>query len=475
MSVTPDFIDNFRNQKILVVEPFFYTPHVETGMEISETLAANNEITYIGPDALNSVTDETYKVTSRLLIKLSRKRNVSAFLSDAVKKMTRGEVTDLIAKFDPVDLSMIIFSGDVENAMFEDFDVGMGIRSSLLSLTRDTSVALSDHKDYALALAHDAVKHYQLTKDLIRAHRFDSVLLFNGRLAPVRAIRRACETSGVRYLVHERGSSIGKYAIYDGATPHQPAPYRNWADAWWRASDDPDRDAHNYLGKRRHGVATSWYAFNRKQRPGALPPKTGRKRITFFTSSEDELAAIGDELKADTPFCDQITAIRSLGEACREKGYEFIIRFHPNTSSTETALLQAAGEIGEVVCAPSSPVDSYALVDSSDIVFTQNSSIGIEAASTGKSVFYMGRNLFEHCRSVRRIKTDIDLSESLKIFGDNDPQDALKYANFLGNHGIDYRYYKPHGIISGTYRGKDLNAPLAKLRELKLHLTRGGP
>ena len=59
-------------------------------------------------------------------------------------------------------------------------------------------------------------------------------------------------------------------------------------------------------------------------------------------------------------------------------------------------------------------------------------------------------------------------------FDDIDPNDALKYANFLGAHGIDHKHYKPHGIVSGTYRGRDLNAPLAMLRDLKLRLTRGG-
>ena len=55
-----------------------------------------------------------------------------------------------------------------------------------------------------------------------------------------------------------------------------------------------------------------------------------------------------------------------------------------------------------------------------------------------------------------------------------DPNDALKYANFLGADGIDHKHYKPPGIVSGTYRGRDLNAPLAMLRDLKLRLTRGG-
>lgn len=476
MSLTPEFLWDCRGQKILVIEPFFYTPHVETGMELAEVLSEHNDVAYIGPDRLRCVTDETYRFSSRLLINCSRKRNVSSYLADSVRKYARAEIEELKGKLRVRDPSRFIDLNDPNfgDAMFENFDIGMGIRSSLLSLTRDTSVDPGDHADYALALARDAVFLYQMTKELLRAEAFDIVVLFNGRLAPVRAIRRACEASGTRYLVHERGSSSGKFAIFDCATPHQPAGYRQWADTWWHAVDDPVRNAADFLGKRRRGIATSWFSFTRKQVPNHCPPRSHRKRIAFFTSSEDELAAIGDELRTDSRFCDQAVAVRSVGSACRERGFEFVVRFHPNTPATATELMRTANEASQTVCGPSSEVDSYALIDSSDIVFTQNSTIGIEAASTGKPVYYTGRNIFEHCTSVRRIMTDGDLGQALDSFDDIDPNDALKYANFLGAHGIDHKHYKPHGIVSGTYRGRDLNAPLAMLRDLKLRLTRGG-
>jgi hypothetical protein len=55
-----------------------------------------------------------------------------------------------------------------------------------------------------------------------------------------------------------------------------------------------------------------------------------------------------------------------------------------------------------------------------------------------------------------------------------DPIDALRYANYFGEHGIRYRYFEPRGFLSGTYRGCDLNGPLSALRDFRLRLTRGG-
>lgn len=476
MSMTPEQLYDCRGQNILVLEPFYYTPHLETGLEIAEILAQENKVTYVGPDILKCTTDETYKFTARALIALSRKRHASRFLSPDAGSISAEEIAAVRRDIDPVDVNALLVgeTNDIKSVMYGNFDLGMGVISSLLSLTRDTRVDFNDHRDYALELARDAVMLYRLTTALIRSKRIDTVVLFNGRVAPVRAIRRACEAAGTRYLIHERGSSTDKYAVYDCATPHQPKGYRDWADAWWRAVDDPARNARNFLEKRRRGIPTSWYSYIGKQVQGRIPEKTDRTRVVFYTSSEDELAAIGDELTADTPFCDQGLSIRSVAAACRERDFELIVRFHPNTSDKEAALIRTAEEVADVVCLPSSDVDSYALMDTSDIVFTHNSTVGIEAATTGKPVFYTGRSIFECCTSVRRIMADGDISEALTPLAGLDPLDALKYANFMGTHGIPYRYYQPRGIVSGSYKGKDLNAPLAQLRDLKLRLTRGG-
>lgn len=476
MSLTPDFLESCRGQEILIVEPFFYTPHLETGLELAERLSLHNNVSYVGPDILRCVTDETFRITSRILIELSRKRKATSYLSGAVRKYTRGQLADFRNKLAVPNVEGIVdlASPDLLAMKFEHFDVGMGILSSLLSLTRDIDVQPSRYADYALALAKDAMLLYKLTEYLVEAGSIDLVVLFNGRLASVRAIRRACEATGTRYLVHERGSSKGKFALFDCATPHQPEGYRRWTDTWWTATNDPESVARAFLARRRLGGASSWYSFTGKQQRGNCPPRSGRKRVAFFTSSEDELAAIGDELRPDSPFCDQARAIRAVGAACRERGHEYVVRFHPNTPGGASAVLTAARDSSEMVFAPDSSVDTYALIDSSDLVFTQNSTVGIEAAASGKPAFYCGRNIYEHCRAVRRIVSDSDLVNAMETEGAYETQDALRYANFLATHGIDYEYYRPTGLLSGTYRGIDLNAPLSTLRNLKLRLKRGG-
>lgn len=476
MSLTPEFYDATRGQKILIIEPFYYTPHVETGLEVAEILSEQNSVSYVGPDVLRYLTDETCRPRTRLRLSLSRKRNVSGYVGRDVRAYRRDELASIERGLGVPDVRSLLdpTSPNLQNLKFENFDVGMGLISSLISLTRDPHFDRAKYSNLALALGRDAIRLYRLTRELIRANGSDIVILFNGRVASVRAIRRACEAMGVRYIVHELGSSRDKYALFDGATPHQPEPIRDWVDDWWRFVSEPEAKARAFLAKRRQNVATSWYSYTGKQNAGHCPPRDERKRVTFYTSSDDELIAIGDELPPDSPYCDQAHSIRSVGRACRDRGYDFVVRCHPNTPASHRHLVAAAREVSPTVIEPSSHVDSYALMDCSDVVLTQNSTVGIEASADRKPVFYTGRNLFEQCRSVRRIMNDSDLSAALDATEAPDPVDALRYANFFGEHGIPYRYYQPRGFLSGKYRGTDLNGPLSRLRDVKLRLTRGG-
>lgn len=476
MSLTPDFLETCRDQKILIIEPFYWTPHVETGLELAEILSEENKVAYVGPDVLRCFTDGTARLLPRIQNNLSRKRHVSRFVTARARAYRRSEIASIESWLKLPDARSFIdpTSPDLERLKFEKFDVGMGVVSSLISLTRDVHFDRARYGDVAVALGQDAMKLYRLTQELVRANGSDMVILFNGRVAAARGIRRACEAMGVRYIVHERGSSRDKYGLFDCSTPHQPVGIRRWVDDWWRVGDDPEAHARSYLLKRRHNVATGWYSFTGRQNAGSCPPRDGRKRITFYTSSDDELIAIGDELPPDSPYCDQVHAIRSIGQACRQRGYEFVIRFHPNTPPTQGDLLKAAHEASPLVIEPSSEVDTYALMDSSDLVFTQNSTVGIEAAAAGRRAFYAGRNVFEGCQSVSRIKTDLDISAAMGADDPVDPLDALRYANFFGQHGIPYRYFQPRGFLSGSYRGRDLNSPFSTLRNLKLRLSRGG-
>ncbi len=476
MSINEATLQQLSGQRCLVIEPYFQTPAVETGLEIAKILARQNTVFYLGPDRLACVTDESYLFTGRVLNRLSRKRRVSRYLSAAAFQVPPEKLRTLIQDL-PRDRFHTFLRDVGENlstAIYENFDLGQSLRSSMISLTRNTDWVADPEDPFTRRLALDALVLYELTLRLIERLRIDLVVLFNGRLASVRGIRRASEAKGIRWWVHERGARLDKFAIYECSTPHQPSSYRAWVDDWWGWSADGEQRAATFLQNRRAGVQTNWFVFTRKQQAGALPPRDSRRRVVFFTSSEDEMAAIGDEFAPDSPLCVQAVALRELGQACRDAGHELVVRFHPNTPQGEQHLTAAAHQAADIVCTPQSQVDTYALMDSADVVLTHNSTAGLEAAASGKPAFYTGRNIFEGCASMRRVKSRLDLRAAMDSQHGFDRTDALKYLNFLAVHGIPYRTYRPRGFISGSFDGRDLNFPLSTLRDLRVRWKRGG-
>src|ERR687894_2598417 len=123
MSLTPNFLETCRDQKILIIEPFYWTPHAETGLELAEILTANNKVDYAGPDALRAVTDETWRPRTRLRIALAPKRRLSKYLTPRARAYSRTELAPLMNKVDPSDGDMDFASPDVEELRFEAFDV----------------------------------------------------------------------------------------------------------------------------------------------------------------------------------------------------------------------------------------------------------------------------------------------------------------------------------------------------------------
>src|SRR5688572_761182 len=103
MSLTPEFIETCQGQRILVIEPFYTTPVLETGLELAEVLSERNSVTYVGPDVLRCVTDETFWSRPRAWMYLSRKRNPSKYLSDNIRKYLRPEIQSLTDGLDIPD------------------------------------------------------------------------------------------------------------------------------------------------------------------------------------------------------------------------------------------------------------------------------------------------------------------------------------------------------------------------------------
>src|SRR5690606_34900089 len=132
------------------------------------------------------------------------------------------------------------------------------------------------------------------------AEQPDLVYVFNGRLCLARAALRAAQKAGIDIRIHERGADFHKYVVRD-YIPHDRARLQadiiqDWSDAG--CSEMAIREARQWYDERRLGQPRDWPAFTTLQVRSHLPELPRDKRIvTYFSSSDDELAAIGESYK----------------------------------------------------------------------------------------------------------------------------------------------------------------------------------
>jgi len=139
-----------------------------------------------------------------------------------------------------------------------------------------------------------------------------------------------------------------------------------------------------------------------------------------------------------------------------------VIRLHPHLLKKHpddmARWLQAAkaGGVAQVID-PGSPVDSYALVEASDVVVTAGSTVGMEAVYWGRPSVLLGPSDYDLLGAVHLARSRERLYELLSDPDlPVDPASALPYGYYRGTFGERFRYYEATGLFSGRFMGVDV-------------------
>jgi hypothetical protein len=316
---------------------------------------------------------------------------------------------------------------------------------------------------------------YERAKVLIAREKPDTVITFNGRFATSRPIVAASGLAGVPLLRHERGSTFERYELFTDAI-HNYAYIRERIAERWRQADTASRETqgHEFYRRRRGGDGIGWRSYTSSQDRGRVPPLIpGKRRLVYFTSSDDEYAAVTD---AYVPghWPDQFSAVGALMRASsRQPDIELVIRVHPHLeikSVAERARWNAVAKNGATIIAADDPVDTYALVDSADIVASYGSTIGMEAVYWGKPVILVGPCSYAGSPAVHEPRDEAAL-ESLLSPGRQlprpDPALCLPYGYYYLTYGTRYQYYSPESLFEGKFLGHRLEWDNPLIRSLR--------
>jgi hypothetical protein len=444
---------------LLVVETITWKPHIETAMEIALRWREDGgEVLYCNLRRGLPACEDASPVHRALDLPEIRVRRATAILEEHGVRCARPEYSrETLAAAATHARRMLAGcrdEADLKALHYGDYhDIGWGVLSSVVSVTRDSTVTVASHRALLQRYLEAAILVYDATCALLDEHRPEQLLFFNGRFATTRAALRAAQSRGTPWRIHERGGDRDRYWLSDAMPHDMPRQQEKMLAQWDGSKAEAGRD---FFEARRARIEREWHSFTKEQDHGRLPPELAEGEwVSFFTSSEDEMLAIGDSLSSER-FPTQLDAIRVLAEACAAEGLRLCVRVHPHTrdkSRAEREKWQKLEVPGVLVIGPADRTDSYALIDRSKVVTTYASTVGIEATYWGKPSLLFAPSYYDRL-GVSEQALDLEQIRAFlrepKVF----PQErTLPYGAFWKELGEPYRYYRADGLHRGSICG----------------------
>ena len=473
-------LETITNQTILVQTTYQPTPHLETELEIMERLLQQGntiywiicqgdfQVCFHNPKHKEMDCKVCYSRVSKGFQVL--KQQVVAHENLHILKYNSFlKLEEFKKDFPPTT----IFSElkDLKKHHYKKYDSGMATASSLVSYTRNHEPNLAEHEDFiyrGLLTGAYLYEAFQLILDEIKP---SLVILFNGRFIENRPLLRVCQERNVNYATHERGGKINNFLFRINSIPHSIETISAEMESLWEnAQKDKEAIGKTFYTNRIKRVEDAWYSFTKEQQEGRLPESfqsnEGKKVVTIFNSSLDEY----EGLEGFGPYfyANDNEGIRQICESLEAfPNIKLYLRVHPNLKGLDNKQndylknVIAKSKAVEIIAAEDS-VDTYALINQSDIIVVFGSTVGAEAAFAGKNVVLLGRAAYENLDCVIIPKSHDEL---MKILTEDDyqfpkinPEAPLKYGYWNESFGIDYLHYQPIHLAKGTFHGKLIKA-----------------
>jgi hypothetical protein len=448
-------------KKILFVETTNASPHLETALELAKNHIENGDIVYfyfVGNSV--SFSEFTY---SRWLSKF--------FLTSPQKKGAKLLDSSSFFFYEPlmneimIDFKIPMFETleELKAYSYKSFKGGLSTSSSLISFIENSNPHLGTYYKLVSKILLSGISIYEYTLKLISKHEPDLIYFFNGRFANNRAILDAALVTNTPFLIHERGADMFKYSVRP-FMPHDAEKIEKEIIEYWNQNNEnKELIGSQFFEKRRIGVEQGWVSFVKGQNIGeGINAIEGKKLISYFSSSDDEYAAVGDIYKWER-WPSQLDAVHSLLEIIRRNPDLFlVIRLHPHMAVKDKSDLKVWLDLpipeNAKLILPEATIDTYKLIEQSSIVITSGSTVGIEAVYWGKPSVCLGPSIYSKLNAVYLPNNSEELERIILDYNLNvDKISSLPYGYYMSSFGINYKYYIPKTL----FEGKFLNVNLA--------------
>lgn len=445
----------FKDKKVLILDPFLWTPHLETNLEIGD----------LAQTVAESTSFESFWLELNVEDRMDFPRKLFRYFSFKVPAIVFRLLKNNGPKALLNSLKFQIYAIIKPKVIGFDFDMEDAVYSSFLSVRKTSDNTTSAYTTFSKRLSKTVSRIYTWADAHINKIKPDVVILFNGRYATTRIIRNYCEYHNIDYIVHERGCDKDHYSVWLNTIPHNPVSVSNSFNNFITINDRSQLEevGKSFFKQRREGYNKGWYSFmsdfDSPEFQNLNNSFQNKKIITYFTSTEDEFKALKKDLPPIGPFNEQNDAINAVKKAAETFGYTFVLRLHPNLANRPRSDRLKFPHVKHTV-EPDKQISSYRLIERSSAVFTHNSQIALEAVAMNRHSALTGRSRFEELNFITKCRYPNELLEFFSsLETDVDTEGANLFGGYLAFNGIKYQRYRAKTLARGRYNNLNLNLP----------------
>lgn len=423
-------------------------------------LDAGDDVTIVSCDkALGICRDNFYG--NKLFCKLCMSSNANLWKKDFINKGAKIlYLSDIISKEDKENAANYALEYNdlkgLKSILYKECEIGYGAFSTYVSLTRNVMPDITkEFKKYENFLMRRCIETIDAIDRLI-AHIHPELIIFhNGRFAEFKPILGLARYHKINFMAVEEMYSRGRVLErnFINTTVHDIEDrfkkiLDNW-DAGAQTEEEKIKIAKSYFEKKRNKIEAGDTIYTKDQIKGLLPEGFSKDKeiITIFNSSENEYCSVSSVFDSYMLYENQYIGLKSIFDHYKnDKTKHFYLRIHPHLKGlpykSHTRLYELKYD-NVTIIPPSSPVDSYVLMDKSDKIIVFNSTMAGECAYWGKPVVELNKHFWTLMGLVYTPTTENELwglidNKNLKcLYNDN----CLKYAYWILNPNYEEEKY----------------------------------
>lgn len=450
---------------MLAVQVISWTPNLETVGEICLREAEQgSRVGFVFLDIENADDVPPRAVLSPLIqrTRMVKVRRLEAVLrANGVTVIPSPTVRRLPITLHSSDIG-IDSADSLKDYRVEGAALGIGALSSVIQYLRDSEPDIAANRLLIDSFLNSGYQSFLLTRDLIERHRPEQILVSNGRLASSKGTSEAARLAGVGVRFCELGATHKRFFLSDRPPQSFANARENLRRSWESAGEEKADIARGFFSADRGGAILPFEQFLSLQQRNVGVPSNERRRIVYFSSSDDEHAAVEDGM-AHELFESQRCAVKWLVEWVTSRSdFELVVRVHPRLralSARERNWWNTLDAPHVTVLPADHRVDSYALARSAEKVLCYRSSMGPEATYMGKVAIVLGDAVYKGLDCVYEPRTIAELDALLQAT-DVPPKaqsNCLPYGYERLTRGTPFRFFDcASSLEEGVFLGRKL-------------------